>query len=88
MRTRHLVFSLTIVLVGVVASLLWVQTTRALPGDSPAYRVTPWPEQSGQGRYAAEVEEHLNKLAAEGWRFHSDAVGQTARIMIFERAPK
>ena len=62
-------------------------------GESPAttaggvYRVTPWPSHSGPDeRYAAEVEQHLNRMAAEGWRFHSDLVGQYAKMMVFERA--
>jgi len=63
--------------------------------DKPAsaglasFRVTNWPEHSGADQsYAEEVENYLNKMAAEGWRFHSDLVGQFGKMMVFERASR
>lgn len=51
-----------------------------------AYRVTAWPEhKTGIQGYFEEVEEHLNKMAADGWRFHSEMTGQFGRMMVFER---
>lgn len=52
-----------------------------------AFRVTAWPEhKTGIQGYFEEVEEHLNKMATDGWRFHSEMTGQFGRMMVFERA--
>ena len=57
------------------------------PATASAYRVTHWPEHTGPDQnYTQEVEEHLNKMAADGWRFHSDLVGQNIKMMVFERS--
>jgi len=54
-----------------------------------AYRVTPWPNHGGADQqYEEEVQEFLNRMAADGWRYHSDLVGQFGKLMIFERDPK
>lgn len=57
---------------------------------SPAnFRVTNWPEHAGADQnYAEEVEAYLNRMAADGWRFHSDLVGQYGKMMVFERASR
>jgi hypothetical protein len=78
--------------VGLVLSLLSAAVyaqlrDKAPPATAGLYRVTPWPEHTGPDQsYAQEMEEHLNKTAADGWRFHSDLVGQFGKLMIFERA--
>lgn len=56
------------------------------PTSSGRYRVTSWPDHTDADKpYANEVEAHLNRMAAEGWKFQTDLVGQTARMMVFER---
>jgi len=51
------------------------------------FRVTSWPEhKSADADYIDEVETYLNKMAADGWRFHSEAVGQYGKMMVFERS--
>jgi hypothetical protein len=78
--------------VGLVLSLLSAAVYAQLrdkppPATANAYRVTHWPEHSGPDQsYARELEEHLNKMAVDGWRFHSDLVGQNVKIMLFERS--
>jgi hypothetical protein len=80
------------VVVGLVLSLLSAVVYAQLrdkppPATAGAYRVTPWPDHTGPDEsYGKEVEEHLNKMAADGWRFHSDLVGQFGKLMIFERS--
>ncbi len=57
------------------------------PTLSGAYRVTPWPEHGGvEQKYEDEVQEFLNRMAGDGWRYHSDLVGQFGKLMIFERS--
>ncbi len=76
-----------LVITGIVG-LVAAQTRERPPGGSSSarYRVTSWPDHTGTDKsYSEEVEEHLNKMATEGWRFHSDLVGQTARMMVFEK---
>lgn len=78
--------------VGLVLSLLSAAVYAQLrdklpPATAEAYRVTPWPNHTGPDEsYAKEVEEHLIKMAADGWRFHSDLVGQNIKMMVFERS--
>ena len=56
-------------------------------GQAEAYKVTPWPGHGGADqKYEDEVQEHLNRMAADGWRFHSDLAGQFGKLMVFERA--
>lgn len=79
------------VVVGLVLSLLSAAVyaqlrDKPLPPTTGTYRVTPWPEHTGPDQsFAQEVEEHLNKMATDGWRYHSDLVGQFGKLMIFER---
>ena len=79
-------------LVVLAASVLSVAAYAQLRDKTPSagggvYRVTHWPDHTGPDEsYVKEVEEHLNKMAAEGWRFHSDFVGQNVKMMLFERA--
>ena len=81
-----------IVAAGLVLSLLSAAVYAQLrdkppPATAGAYHVTPWPAHTGPDEsYAKEVEEHLNKMAADGWRFHSDLAGQFGKMMIFERS--
>ena len=57
------------------------------PSAVGVYRVTHWPDHTGPDqKYSQELEEHLNKMAADGWRFHSDLVGQNVKMMLFEKA--
>ena len=56
--------------------------------DKGPYRVTNWPSHAGPDkRYVDEVERYLNQMASEGWRFHSEVVGQKVKMMVFERMP-
>ncbi len=79
------------VLVGLVLSLLSAAVYAQLrdkppPATAGTYRVTHWPDHTGPDQnYTQEVEEYLNKMAADGWRFHSDLAGQFGKLMIFER---
>ena len=78
--------------VGLVLSLLSAAVYAQLRDKAPpvatgVYRVTRWPDHTGTDEsYAKEVEEHLNKMAADGWRFHSDLVGQFGKMLVFERS--
>lgn len=80
------------VAVGLVLSLLSAAVYAQLrdkppPAATGTYRVTHWPDHTGPDQnYAQEVEEHLNKMAADGWRFNSDLVGQNVKMMVFERS--
>ena len=80
------------VLVGLVLSLLSAAVYAQLrdkppPATAAAYRVTHWPDHTGSDQsYSQEIEEHLNKMAADGWRFHSDLAGQFGKLMVFERS--
>lgn len=79
------------VVVGLVLSLLsaavYAQLHDKPPGTAETYRITHWPAHTGPDEsYAKEVEEHLNKMAADGWRFHSDLAGQFGKLMVFERS--
>ena len=87
MRWRH---AAGLAVIGLVCVAAFGQ-----PKDKPAsagaasFRVTNWPEHSGADQnYAEEVETYLNRLAAEGWRFHSDLVGQFGKMLVFERTSR
>lgn len=81
-----------IVVVALASSLLAAAVYAQLreptpPATAGAYRVTRSPDHSGpEESYAKEVEEHLNKMAADGWRFHSNLAGQSVKMMVFERS--
>jgi hypothetical protein len=80
-------------LLGAVLTLIAVAAfgqRREAPSDSgnPPYRITSWPDHDPNKRYSEEVQEHLNNLAAEGWRFHSEIVGQSVKMLVFERSSK
>jgi hypothetical protein len=77
-------------MVAVAAAICLAQT---LPGPQPRepnlYRVTRWPTHEGPDKqYTDAVERHLNRMASEGWRFHSTLAGQHVRMMVFERAAR
>ncbi len=79
------------VLLVIVVLLLTAVAYAQLSGKGSAagggYRVTPWPTHAGpEESFAKEVEDHLNKLNADGWRFHSELVGPFGKLMIFERS--
>ena len=80
------------VVVGLVLSLMSAAVyaqlgDKAPPAMAAAYRVTHGPDHTGpEQNYAREVEEHLNKMAADGWRYHSDLVGQFGKMLVFERS--
>lgn len=60
---------------------------RPAPARPGAYRVTAWPDhKSAEQDYNEEVEAYLNKMAADGWRFHAEMTGQFGRMMVFEKA--
>lgn len=81
---------LLIILIGVGALTAYAQTREkpSPPTASPAaYRVTPWPApESGGAPYEEELQGFLNKMADDGWRFHSDLSGQFGKLMVFERS--
>lgn len=78
---------LVIVSLGSAGALVGLAQVRERASTSSGrYRVTSWPDHTDADKpYANEVEAHLNRMAAEGWRFQTDLVGQTARMMVFER---
>ena len=82
------------VLIGCVATAAAaICLAQTLPGPQPPetnlYRVTGWPSHEGPHKqYTEEVERHLNRMAAEGWRFHSTLDGQHVRMMVFERTAR
>ena len=80
--------ALIVLLGSVLSAAAYAQLRdKAPPASGGFYRVTHWPDHTGPDEsYVKEVEEYLNKMAAEGWRFHSDFVGQNAKMMLFERA--
>lgn len=73
---------------GLLSAAIYAQVRdQTPPATAGAYRVTRWPEHTGPDEsYAKEVEEHLNKMAADAWRFHSVLVGQSVKMMVFERS--
>jgi hypothetical protein len=82
-RTVAIGFVLSLLSAGVYAQL----REKSPPAPGGVYRVTPWPDRTGPDQsYTQEVEEHLNKMAADGWRFHSDLAGQFGKMMVFERS--
>lgn len=84
---RHRLYFLSGVLAGMTVLILGQSRDRTPAASSSArYRITSWPDHTGPDKsYAQEVEDHLNRMASEGWRFHGDMVGQTVRMMVFER---
>lgn len=75
-----------VVLGGAGALVGFAQVRDRASTASGRYRVTSWPDHTDADKpYATEVEAHLNRMAAEGWKFQADLVGQTARMMVFER---
>ena len=50
------------------------------------YHVTPWPADSAGRPYHEHVEEHINRLATQGWLFKTVLVGQREKMMVFERS--
>jgi len=87
MRVRRFLIGTVIVLCAVTA---WAQVRDGSSESSGSgrYRITHWPDHEANHSYTDEVEQHLNKMAAEGWRFHSEIVGQSVRMMVFERAAR
>ncbi len=61
--------------------------TESAPADSPAaaFRVTAWPPAQPGREYGDEVETYLNRMAADGWLFKTEIVGQREKLMLFER---
>ncbi len=88
---RRTITTIVGLIVFVVAAAAFAQVGRqpgaAANADAKGrYRVTSWPEHtSAENRYADEVERYINRMASEGWRFHSTHVGQRAKMMVFER---
>ena len=89
MRAKFMYMGMVVLTVAVIA---WAQRREGSEGSSATsttsgmFKVTPWPDHTAAGNsYAEEVEQHLNRMAADGWKFHSDMVGQNAKMMVFER---
>lgn len=61
--------------------------TESAPADPPtaAFRVTAWPPAQPGRDYNEEVETYLNRMAADGWLFKTEIVGQREKMMLFER---
>lgn len=84
MRRRTMVVALVLSL---LSAAVYAQLRDKPPAATGTYRVTRWPEHTGPDEsYTQELEEHLNKMAADGWRFHSDLVSQNGKMMVFERS--
>jgi hypothetical protein len=77
-----------VVLVAIGAVAAYAQTREKPASAAPGtYRVTPWPPQDAGGTaYGEEVQDFLNKMAADGWRFHGDLSGQFGKMLVFERS--
>jgi len=85
MRYKHLVVGL--IITSLAVGLYGQSRDGSSSGKANTYRVTSWPDHTApDNRYADEVEQHLNRMAADGWRYHSETSGQGAKMMIFERA--
>ena len=84
MRRRTMVVGLVLSL---LSAAVYAQLRDKPPAATGTYRVTRWPDHTGPDEsYTQELdEEHLNKMAGDGWRFHSDVVGQNVKMMVFER---
>jgi len=85
MRRKNVLVGLAVLSLSVAAYAQLRDKTPPAAGGT--YRVTSWPDHGGPDEsYAKEVEEHLNRMASDGWRFHSDLAGQFGKMMIFERS--
>lgn len=62
------------------------ESMREAKPSPPEYRVTPWPVEDPERDDTREVEAHLNRMAAEGWRFHGQLTAHRAQMLVFERA--
>lgn len=85
MRIKALALAIGVVglaAVGFIAS----PSARGGPGETAKYKITSWPDHTGPEKsYTEEVETHLNRMASDGWKFHSEMVAQSARMMVFVR---
>jgi hypothetical protein len=83
MKPRTVAFCLyTACLAAVAYGQLRERPANPRPGS---YRVTTWPDhKSADQDYNEEIEAYLNKMATDGWRFHSEMSGQFGRMMVFE----
>ena len=85
MRARRLVTCTLVVLV-VGAWCAWAGQRSPRSGSKQAvYQVTPWPVNRTEASYGALVEEHLNEMAAKGWRLSTHLESQGAKMLVFER---
>ncbi len=83
--SQRLMGALLIVLCGATAYAQLREKPTA-SSSAGAYRVTSWPAHTGADQqYEDTVQEHLNRMAAEGWRFQGDLAGQFGKMMVFER---
>lgn len=85
MRIKAMVLALGVVglaTVGFIAS----PSARGGSSETAKYKITSWPDHAGPEKsYADEVETHLNRMASDGWKFHSEMVAQSVRMMVFVR---
>ncbi|HNQ22107.1 MAG TPA: hypothetical protein PKK06_03335 [Phycisphaerae bacterium] len=56
------------------------------PASAAVFRVTLLPDHADSGTpYSQELEAYLNRMAGDGWRFHSTLVAQNRAVLVFER---
>lgn len=85
MTAKQLVTCTLVVLV-VGAWCAWAGQRSPRPGSkATVYHVTPWPDNRADTPYGALVEQHLNDLAAKGWRLSTHLESQGAKMLVFER---
>ncbi len=55
--------------------------------SEPHYLVTEWPAARASRPYRQFLQEHLNEMAARGWRLDQALISATsARMLVFHRA--
>jgi len=55
----------------------------AKPAGEALWRVTDWPAADPEQEDLREIEAHLNRMAGEGWRFHSQINGHRTNMLGF-----
>ncbi len=70
----------------VLAAVAYGQIRGSASSGTAPYRVTSRPDHEPDGRYVEEMEKHLNQMAGDGWRFHSELDAPGIKMMVFERA--
>ncbi|MFQ5491827.1 MAG: hypothetical protein ACE5GE_13995 [Phycisphaerae bacterium] len=86
MTTKRLVACTAMVL---AAGGWWAQAGQRPPrktADQELYQVTAWPDNRADTPYRELLQQHLNRMAAKGWRYNTHLESQGAKMLLFERA--